>query len=70
MIEFIIYACLFILGFANLCGIWEVLTDGSGNLYELFEYGPLFCIVINHILLLPCAIAYWLKLFIIGDSYY
>ena len=70
MIEFIVYVFLFILGFANLCGIWEVLTNGFGNLYELFEHNSLFGIVINHILLLPCAIAYWLKLFIIGDSYY
>lgn len=70
MIEFIIYTCLFILGFANLCGIWDLLTNGFGNMHELFEKGSLLCIIINHILLLPCVIIYWLKLFIIGDNYY
>ena len=69
MLEMIGFIILIILGFANLYGIWDLLTDGFGNMYELFEHGSLLCIILNHILLLPCAIIYWLKLLIIGDNY-
>ena len=70
MLEIIGFIILIILGFANICGIWDLLTSGFCNMYELFEQGSLLCIIINHILLLPCAIIYWLKLLIIGDNYY
>ena len=70
MIEFIIYAFLFILGFANLCGIYGLITNGLGEMYDLFEHNRIVNKILNHILLLPCAILYWAILIIVGDNYF
>ena len=68
MLEVIGFSILIILGFANLCGIYGLITNGLGEMYDLFEHSRIVNKILNHILLLPCAILYWAILIIVGDK--
>ena len=70
VLEIIGFSILIILGFANLCGIYGLITNGLGEMYDLFEHNHIVSKIINHILLLPCAIFYWAILIIVGDTYF
>ena len=70
MLEIIGFSILIILAFANLCGIYGLITNGLEEMYDLFEHNRIVSKIINHILLLPCAILYLAILIIVGDTYF
>ena len=70
MLEIIGFSILIILGLANLCGIFALITNGLGEMCDLFEHNNAVSKIINHILLLPCAILYWAILILVGDNYF